>query len=556
MGKRNRGFNLKKGMVIRMKKQQADKLIVEYLPKIYGFAMKKTFSYREAEDLSSDIVEEVYLSLLSAGEIFNLDGYVWRISEHVYSKFVSSKKKMEGISIDGMDFPDDTDVFEEDVEPELDLLRREIAFLTQTRRKIVYSFYYENQSISAIAKEMEIPEGTVKWHLNKARNDLKEGFIMERKIGKLGMKPIEAIGFGHGGNPGRNSGPEHYLGNKLNLNIVYSVYHTPKTMVEIAEELGVTPVYIEDAVAELEANGFLVEQAGKRYTTYVRFNPETYSLEQKDKLWQKKMEVAKLLVKEYVPQVRAAIADVKDIYIPSGNRELLEAAAIFYAIVNKCLLASKINLSKYRIKTLAGGDFTACIDIPAMPIDPDYVSSQTYPPYWACGDMTRWSEKYPSVYSWSIDTRYCSRKGYWEDNFTSDYEYLYELMTGAIQDTPANKEKFDRLRKRGYLSEDNKVNIMVMRGNQKEFFSKIPLLDEKIKSTFADYALEQAMLIAKDYPPQMRDLVVAGNVVAFVDSKVALMVMDILYGNGTFRPLTEDEKITSTLLMFCDRLPE
>ena len=539
-----------------MKKQEADKLIVEYLPKIYGFAMKKTFSYQEAEELSSDIVEEVYLSLLSAGEIFNLDGYVWRISEHVYSKFVSSKKKMEGISIDGMDFPDDTDVFEEDIEQELDLLRREIAFLTQTRRKIVYSFYYENQSISAIAKEMGIPEGTVKWHLNKARNDLKEGFIMERKIGKLGMKPIEAIGFGHGGNPGRNSGPEHYLGNKLNLNIVYSVYHTPKTLVEIAEELGVTPVYIEDAVAELEANGFLVEQAGKRYTTYVRFNPETYSLEQKDKLWQKKMEIANLLVKEYVPQVRAAIADVKDIYIPSGNRELLEAAAIFYAIVNKCLLASKINLSKYRIKTLAGGDFTAYVENPSTPRDPDYISSQTYPPYWACGDMTRWSEKYPSVYSRSIDTRYCSRKGCWENNLTEDYEYLYEFMTGAIQDMPANKEKFDRLRKRGYLTEDNQVNIMVMRGKQNEFFAKIPELDEKIKSTFADYALEQAMLIAKDYPPQMRDIVMAGNVVAFVDSKVALMVMDILYGNGTFRPLTEDEKITSTLLMFCDRLPE
>ena len=548
MGKRYRGD--------KMKKQQADKLIVEYLPKIYGFAMKKTFSYQEAEELSSDIVEEVYLSLLSAEEIFNLDGYVWRISEHVYSKFVSSKKKMEGISIDSMDFPDETDVFEEDVEPELDLLRREIAFLTQTRRKIVYSFYYENQSIFTISKKMEIPEGTVKWHLNKARNDLKEGFIMERKIGKLGMKPVEAIGFGHGGNPGRNSGPEHYLGNKLNLNIVYSVYHTPKTMVEIAEELGVTPVYIEDAVAELEANGFLVEQAGKRYTTYVRFKPETYSLEQEDKILQKNMEVAKLLAKEYVPLIRAAIADVTDIYIPSGNRELFEAAAIFYAICNKCCLTSKINLSKYRIKTLAGGDFSAYVDIPSTPRDPDYVFSQAYPPYWSCGDMNRWSEKYPSVYSWSIDTRYCSRKGAWANNFTSDYEYLYEFMTGAIKDTPANKEKFDRLKKRDYLTEDNKVNIMVMRGNQKEFFSKIPELDETVKSIFADYALEQAMVIAKDYPPQMRDLVVAGNVVAFVGPTVALMVMDILYENGTFRPLTENEKTTATLLMFCDCLPE
>ena len=539
-----------------MNKQQADELIVQYLPKIYGFAMKKAFSYQEAEELSSDIVAEVYLSMLSAKEIVNIDGYVWRISEHVYSKFVSSKKKREGISIDGMDFPDDTSVWDDDVDTELDLLRREIAFLTQTRRKIVYSFYYENKTISTITKEMGIPEGTIKWHLNKAKNDLKEGFIMERKIGKLGIKPIEATGFGHGGNPGSNGGPEYYLGNKLNLNIVYSVYYTPKTLTEIAEELGVTPVYIEDAVAELVANGFLVEQAGKRYTTYVCFNPETYSLELKDKRLQKKMEIAKLLVREYVPQIRAAIADVKDIYIPSGNRELFEAAAIFYAVNNKCNLGSKIDLSQYCIKTLAGGNFIPYVDIPATQSDPDYVSPQTFPPYWACGDMNRWSEKYPSIHAWSFDTRYSSRTGAWKNNLTSDYEYLYEFMTGAIENTPANKEKFDRLKARGYLTEDNKVNIMVMRNEAKAFFAKLPSLSEEIKKTFADYALEHAMLVAKNYPPQMRDLVVARYVGSFVDSTVALMVMDILYENGTFRPLTEREKVTSNLLMFCDQLPQ
>ncbi len=539
-----------------MNKQKADELIVQYLPKIYGFAMKKAFSYQEAEELSSDIVAEVYLSMLSAGEIVNLDGYVWRISEHVYSKFVSSKKKREGVSINGMDFPDDNPVWDEDTVSELDLLRREITFLTQTRRKIVYSFYYENKTISAIAKEIGIPEGTVKWHLNKAKNDLKEGFIMERKIGKLGMKPIEAIGLGHGGNPGSNGGPEHYLSNKLNLNIVYSVYYTPKTLTEIAEELGVTPVYIEDTLAELVANGFLVEQPGKRYTTYVSFNPETYSRELQDQCLQKKMEIAKLLVHEYVPQIRAAIADVKDLYIPSGNRELLEAAAIFYAISNKCCLESKTNLSQYSIKTLAGGNFIAYVDIAATQRDPDYIPPQTFPSYWSCGDMTRWSEKYPSVYAWSVDTRYSSRTGAWKNNLTSDYEYLYEFMTGAIENTPANKEKFDRLRARGYLTEDNRVNIMVMRGDAKAFFAKLPELDEAIKKTFANYALEHAMLIAKDYPPQMRDLVVTRYVGAFVNPTVALMVMDILYENGTFRPLTEEEKVTSNLLMFCDQLPQ
>ncbi len=539
-----------------MNKQQADGLIVKYLPKIYGFAMKKAFSFEEAEDLCSDIVSEVYLSLLSANEILNMDAYVWRISEHVYSKFVSSKKRRAGISLDGVDIADDSPDLDDESRAELELLRREIAFLTLTRREIVYSFYYENKPVSLIAKEMKIPEGTVKWHLSKARGDLKEGFTMERKIGNLGIKPIEAVSFGHSGNPGNNGGPEHYLGNKLNLNIVYSVYHAPKTVVEIAEELGVTPVYLEDNVKELEANGFLVKQAGKRYTTYVKFDPETYSLEQTDKARQKQMEIAELLAREYAPKVISAIADVKDVYIPSKNRELLEAAAIFYAVTNNCGVAMKTDLAPYRIKTLAGGDFIAYVHLRATQSDPDYVPSQEYPPYWACGNMWRWSEKYPCVSSWSIDTRYCSRTGAWEDNLTSDYEYLYEFITGAITDTPANKSKFDRLRKRGYLTEDNKVAIMVVKEREKSFFSRLPTLDDEIKRTFADYALEQAMQTAKDYPPQMRDLVIDWSVGGFVGSTVALMLMDILYKNGTFRPLSENERISSNLLMFSDVLPE
>lgn len=539
-----------------MKKQQADELIVKYLPKIYGFAVKKTFSFDEAEELCSDIVAEVYASLLSSSEVYNIDGYVWRISQHVYSKFVSSRKKQEGISINGIVIPDDTANLDEDAEAELLLLRREIAFLTQTRRQIVYSFYYENKSISAIAKELDIPQGTIKWHLNKARNDLKEGFSMERKIGKLGIKPIEALSFEHHGNQGNNGATEQYLNSKLNLNIVYSVYHEPKTLFEIAEELGVTPVYIEDAVKELEANGFLVMQAGKRYTTYVHFNPETYSAELDDIRMQKKLGIANLLANEYVPQVRNAIAEINDIYIPGENRELFEAAAVFFAVSNNCNVQVNTDLSKYHIKTLAGGDFIAHVEIPAVQSDPEYKMSQTYPSYAACGDMFRLSEKYPSVFSWSSDTRYSSREGGWQNNRTADYEYLYEFIIGTISDTPANKEKFDRLRERNFLSDDNRINIMVLKGSANEFFSKLPSLDDKLKRTFADYALELATLAAKNYPPQMQDLVINGNVCCFIDSVAALMVMDILYENGTFRPLNEAEKITANLIMFCDKLPE
>jgi RNA polymerase sigma factor, sigma-70 family len=539
-----------------MDKQKADEIITEYLPKIYGFAVKKTFGYDEAEELSSEIAGEVYISLLHGGEIYNLEGYVWRISEHVYAKYVSSKKKRLGISIDGMEIPAFDDYTNIETDDELQRLRREIAFLTKTRREIVYAYYYEDKTIAKIAKEMRIPEGTVKWHLNKAKSEMKEGLIMERKIGKLGLKPIKACGFGHSGQPGTNGGPEYYLNDNQNLNIVYSVYHTSRTKEEIAEELGVTPVFIEDKIEFLEGNGFLVRQPGNKFTTYVLFYPETYSIEQQENIIKKKLEIAEFLAIEYAPKVRASVVDLKNVYIPGGNRELLEAAAIFYGPANRCCITVNKDLSQYTIKTTDGGKYIAFAYTPSTPSDPDYIKTIETPSYWACGNMTRGSIKYPSVYSWSIDTRYSSREGAWQNNLTSDYEYLYEFITGAICENSVNIEKFKRLRERKYITTDNKVNIMVMKGCSDDFFSKIPSIDEKcINKKLVDFALESAELEARDYPPQMRDLIISQHAGGFIDSTVAVMVMDILYGNGTFKPLTENERVTSNLIMFCDTLP-
>ena len=537
-----------------MNKQKADQIIIEYLTKVYGFSHKKSFSYDEAEELCSDIIGELYSSLLKTNEIYNMDGYIWRICEHVYSKYVSLKKKREGISLDNLEIPFTDDYDLGDAEEEMRRMRREIAFLTKTRREIVFSYYYENKTIPMISQEKKIPVGTVKWHLNRAKIELKEGFEMERKIGKLGMKPIQAISFGHSGNPGTNGGPEYYLKDNLNLNIVYSVYDKPKTKDEIAEELGITPVFIDDKIELLEDNGFLVRQAGGKLTTYVKFNPVTYSLEQQERKLKKQLEIAELLSKEYVSAVRTAISEITDVYIPSGNRELFEAAAILYGVANKCELPIKKDLSRYSIKTTDGGDFIAFIDIPSAQCDKDYTPTLSLPSYCACGNMNRYSEKYP-VYSWSIDTRYCTREGAWENNFTSDYEFLYEFMTGAIIDNHANSNKFMRLRERGFITDDNRVNIMVVKGNADEFFSMIPALDDTFKKKFAGYALEMAETMAKNYPPQMRDLVISWSAGGFVSNTVALMVKDILYENGTFQALTENERITSDLIMFCDILP-
>ena len=537
-----------------MDKQKADKILTEYLPKIYGFAVKKSFSYEEAEEICADIAKELYESLIKSKEIFNLEGYIGRICKYVYSKYVSSMKKHQGVSINEINLSFEDTYDWGDTEEEFLRLRREIAFLTKTRREIVYAYYYENKPVALISEQRGIPIGTVKWHLNKARHELKEGFVMERRIGNLGMKPIQATNIGHSGDPGQNGGPEYYLNDSLNLNIVYSVYYTPKTKEEIAEELGVTPVFIEDKIELLESNGFLVRKAGNKFTTYVRFGLPTYSLEKQENKLKKQLEIAQLLADNYVESVRQAISDVHEIYLPSGNRELLEAAAIFYGVANKCQLDVKKDLSPYYIKTTDGGNYIACVEIECTQTDTDYVPTLQLPPMWTCGNMIRCSDKYP-VYSWSIDSRYSSRNGHWKNNLTSDYEYLYEFMTGAIKDDLVNADKFKRLRERQLISEDNHVNIMVVKGKAEDFFSKIPELDDKLKKQFADYALEYAQISACEYPAQMRDLIFSWAANGFVSNAVALMVMDILYKEGIFKALTDREKITSNLILFTDVLP-
>lgn len=49
---------------------------------------------------------------------------------------------------------------------------------------------------------------------------------------------------------------------------------------------------------------------------------------------------------------------------------------------------------------------------------------------------------------------------------------------------------------------------MMVKGAAEDFFAKIPVLKDSLKDKYADAALEFAMIEAKDYPPQMQDLVI------------------------------------------------
>ncbi len=86
--------------------------------------------------------------------------------------------------------PSDDDTAGDIIEKEnTDRLHKEIAYLSKLQRRIVIAYYFENKRQEAIASELDIPLGTVKWHLFEAKKDLKKGMNTMRQTGELKFNP-------------------------------------------------------------------------------------------------------------------------------------------------------------------------------------------------------------------------------------------------------------------------------------------------------------------------------------------------------------------------------
>ena len=128
-------------------------------------------------------------------------------------------------------------------------------------------------------------------------------------------------------------------------------------------------------------------------------------------------------------------------------------------------------------------------------------------------------------------------------------------MNGTLIQNPSNAEKFERLRQRGYLTDDNRVNLIVVKEEGDKFFQKIPLVSQQLRGTLVQKALENATMKAKQYPPQMQDLIMNWEKNSIIGRPAAIMLLDILYQNGTLKLLTQREMAASQLIVFSDILP-
>lgn len=534
-----------------MEKQRADKLILQYQNKIFGFALEKMRNISQAEELASNIVCEVYQSFLTADSIANADGYVYRIARNVYARFINSfvkEKKLENIS--EVVLPIYEDKFDRlENEETFCRLRRKIGYLSQRQRTVVYMHYYEKKNVKEIAEKLDISVGTVKWHLSDARSTLKEELTMKKYNDDLAVNPIKFSSMGHNGYVGIKGDTNDMFDTQLKQNIAFACYFEPLNAKEIARKLNVPVTYVADELKILCEYGYIDQLDNSKKPKYLTNMFITDSRLFDDTERKILRQAAKYMCDNFYPKVFEDFDESDDFWGFScdGNDKNFMKYNLVMLCTNFAYPFTDDYFSvhdKYAVKRPDGGCFIA-----HALVSDDCGKTTIDDSYWSCGYMTRNTETNSSI---QVDCRFSNRSELrWRDNLDSDWDSLYEFMKSGCVTDSLSIEQYKRLCDKGYISDD-RVQIMTCKNSvpkdrpgtemlKKIISDKVHLSDEV---TAYYKAVDKDMYeYEKDkYPPHIQPIVRLYNTNNLSGGHFISYLVEEMLNRGMLKPLTDLQK--------------
>ncbi|MBQ7346519.1 MAG: RNA polymerase sigma factor [Clostridia bacterium] len=480
-----------------MNREDVEKTITEYLKPIFGFALKRCKNIHDAEDLSQEIVLKAFRALLAKDDVADMEKFIWTVAHNALSNYYRDHAKSAiGVSIDEFSemIADPNCEFEgDDMRESIDHLQREIAYLSKLQRRIVIAYYFENHKQTDIAKELGIPLGTVKWHLFEAKKELKRGMDTVRKSSELKFNPIKFDSYGINGSAGTES-LDSFFRSALSQNICYCVRNTAKTINEIAEALGVSPVYIEGEVEHLEKYGFLKELKDKYIVNFIISEPTAELLIMQDAMYKK---AAGLFANElYDELIKSRILDEESIFCnhmlpcstcenPLRDKNFLLWSLIPYiaACSGEKLIDDTISFEEVATIRPDGGHnicHASVID-KNMVLPNDYVYMKNW-----CGPM--WNETGGNIL-WQIDSEWSDRSKHNRFQYSEDAKRILSLYKHE-DEWLLSKEDYAWLSERGYIKTwgeydgNFKTAWQIVTLTNKDIRDKLLTIGEKIKAKY------------------------------------------------------------------------
>ncbi len=235
-----------------------DEKYQEYLDYLYKTA---DIRFPDCQDIDG-IVQEVLLAFFlreSKGEhIEHPKSYLNSILIHKYNDHLRSKYKNAVVSFENIEMEDIPD---EDMSEEYEAVRREIGRLIRIYREVTVLYYVHGKGVDEIAKELDIPKGTVLSRLSVARKQVKEGVGNMEKYSNISYEP-KALSLGIWGTPGIGAEPFSLVNSPIEENILILAYQNPLSIKAIADTMGMPCAYIEPITERLIYGQLMGRTAG------------------------------------------------------------------------------------------------------------------------------------------------------------------------------------------------------------------------------------------------------------------------------------------------------
>jgi RNA polymerase sigma-70 factor (ECF subfamily) len=173
--------------VVFLDNQLFEELVNNHKHNLAHLCTKLCGNYEDAADLYQETLMKVYCKF----DLFNADlpfeKWLYSICVNVYKNFVRAKKRR----ITTLDFftTDDKEFVLQNVEDKKAISSDEyfdlhiaLSSLKEKYKTVIVLYYFTGYNINDISKIIDIPEGTVKYRLFKARELLKRRLYQNEKI--------------------------------------------------------------------------------------------------------------------------------------------------------------------------------------------------------------------------------------------------------------------------------------------------------------------------------------------------------------------------------------
>lgn len=301
-----------------MEKQEFDKRMSEVSQVIHRYCLSRTANVYDAEDLTQEILLELYKSATNLRDDKAFYGFMWSVAGNVYKQWYKRKLRREGCEYsreayemnDAACGENDTAMSAEDEmfsgmedNSDIRLLRRELTLLAEKYRRATVLYYFKNKSCSEISEILSVSESMVKYLLFKSRQIVKDGMNMERTYGVQSYNPKEMLLSFWGG-------VNNYAGvlkDKISQNILFACYNDKLSGEQVSLEIGVALPYLEEHLEKLVEYD-LLRMDGNRYYTNIVIFTEEFTREADGKTLELKKRIAKLVeqtLAEKEDQIRA-----------------------------------------------------------------------------------------------------------------------------------------------------------------------------------------------------------------------------------------------------------